>query len=420
VTVHHAITCRCNIEQELSSRITAICAGGGLTCFRPLSEFVHDLEASLLSFPKRGPPQKKPEDQPFAAGPNHDELQQGKQRPESPAIADGPLMVENGVAHPPRAELHEAAAEPRGSYPKENVENGGGGAAEAYERGAPSRELPEKDVRMNWMQTSMDSLRVAATGTKSLDGAAAVEGFEEQRGVSQPGENGFSSGAVSGKRLREDGLEGGRSKAPRLAAKPGLVGSPGTSQGGPGLDREQFTEKSKRDSSRRPPFSPNLAAAFQIEERPEEESAGPLQTSAVGQEYRGEEYLGLGGGSVGERRLLGMEKMSEEGVGGDGGGGGRKRDRSSSADEQDKYDEKVSRLPTLVYFNFSLGTASMGSVDTSVEWRMYCGVRQTCHNVMRSCWANAGSLQESGYNETGWHSTPADFQTGFPAKDTDQ
>jgi hypothetical protein len=360
VTVHRAITCRCNIEQELSSRITAICTGGGLTRFRPMSEFVVELEASLLSSPKQGPPQEKPEDQSFAAGHNHDKLQQGKQRPESPAIADGPLMVENGVPRLPGAELHEAAAEPRGSSPKEKVESRGWDATEAYERGAPSRELPEKDVPMDRMQASMVPLGVAATGTKTLDGAAAVEGFEEQCGASRPGKNGFSSRPASGKRPREDGLEGGRSKAPRLAAKPGPVGSPETSQVGSGLNREQLTEKPSRDSSRRPPFSPNLAAAFQIEKRPEEEGAGPLQTSGAGGEHRGEEYLGLGGGDVGERRLLGMEKMSEEGVGVDGGGGGRKQGRSSSADEQNNHDEKVSRLPILDHFQCRFGGSVHG------------------------------------------------------------
>jgi hypothetical protein len=49
----------------------------------------------------------------------------------------------------------------------------------------------------------------------------------------------------------------------------------------------------------------------------------------------------------------------------------------------------------------------MGSVDTSVEWRMYFRFRQTCYNG--SFWLNAGSLQEIGFSKTGLRVVPADY-----------
>ncbi|GAQ82488.1 hypothetical protein KFL_001130070 [Klebsormidium nitens] len=284
----------CDIEQELSARITRICGGGGLAGLRPLCDVVQQMKASLLTSPKPNPrPAERTgaEERRSGVEPGGHAVGLTAVGTERDGFAGETVERETGT------ETEKAGIRGRNELLVDGVER----MSRGEEAGIAVREETQEDNAMEQAENESTPVGVAEKPVGLSDELHAEKaGAGSRNGLAEKGTDEtdrLELGVGSRKRLREDDAEGKREQEQLSLGieKSGLskrlrgndVGAgyeddprigAGAGQASPGRRAEhpigdgQITGTLEQELTRPGPFSPNLAASFQLEERPEGEA----------------------------------------------------------------------------------------------------------------------------------------------------
>lgn len=310
---------RCDIEQELSARITRVCSGGGLAGLRPLSEVVQEMEASLLTPPR---PTAPPADRTDAEG-HQDAVEHGGHAVKLMAVGmerDGLKGGGAGTEPEPETDMEPGTRTGKGPGPEpergeargrdELLDNGVEGESLGKNAGVADRDGFQEDGVMEVAQSGLNRVEMAedlvrTTGLLRTEkpcvgsrigvvekGRDERDNMDLGRGSNKRSREDYLEGEREpdteksglGKRLRGADFSGSRDNAPRIAAEAEQP-SPGR-RADPPIGDERFARIAGQRLVRPGPFSPNLAASFQLEERLE--GIAPEEGRAEGKRPEGE------------------------------------------------------------------------------------------------------------------------------------